>query len=68
MYVKSFIKNALTYIFTETTMKAQKQGREKVTQTEAAREFGTSVAAVSKNEKDAIRNIKKMIGVVINND
>ena len=36
--------------------------------TEAAREFGTSVAAVSKNEKDAIRNIKKMIGVVINND
>ena len=36
--------------------------------TEAAREFGTSVAAVSKNEKDAIRNIKKMIGVIINND
>ena len=36
--------------------------------TEAAREFGTSVAAVCKNEKDAIRNIKKMIGVVINND
>lgn len=37
------------------------------TSTEAAKEFGTSVAAISKNEKDAIRNIKKMIGVVINN-